>query len=168
MKPTVENWQIRKNIKMYHFLAVIFLLSSDLHVASFRLSFLSSKYEWNRGLSAIFANNQNGNMGFKRPPGNLGIPQDNKKDATDSLRTEARRRKVGPPNRAGKLVSREENLAAGRVSVYCIGAGLDLQALRAHVFRRGFGNHNTNVGSTIEVQSITFMIEIMMIAFRIS
>jgi hypothetical protein len=47
----------------------------------------------------------------------------------DQLRTEARRKKVGPPNRKGK--SGEENLAAGRVSVYCIGSGLDLEALRS-------------------------------------
>lgn len=140
---------------MYHLFAVIFLLSSDLDVSSFRLKPYSDHSQFHQKISAIFANNQNGNMGFKRPPGNLGIPQGNKKDTTDSLRSEARRRKVGPPNRGGKLVSREENLAAGRVSVYCIGAGLDLQALRAHVFRRGFGNHNADVGSTIEVRNST-------------
>jgi uncharacterized Rmd1/YagE family protein len=49
------------------------------------------------------------------------------------------RRKMGPPQR--KLNSREENKLAGRVSVYCVGAALDLQALRAHVFRRGFGQN---------------------------
>ena len=51
------------------------------------------------------------------------------------------------------MKSREESLAAGRVSVYCIGAGLDLQALRAHVFRRGFGNQNVDVGSIVEVRT---------------
>ena len=140
---------------MYHLFAVIFLLSSNFYISSFRLRPVSHQSQFHQRISAIFANNQNGNMGFKRPPGNLGIPQENKKDMTDSLRSEARRRKVGPPNRGGKLVSREENLAAGRVSVYCIGAGLDLQALRAHVFRRGFGNHNADVGSTVEVQNAT-------------
>lgn len=44
---------------------------------------------------------------------------------------------MGPPQR--KLTAREENLMSGRVSVYCVGAAIDLQALRAHVFRRGFG-----------------------------
>jgi hypothetical protein len=32
----------------------------------------------------------------------------------------------------------------GRVSVYCVGAALDLQALRSHVFRRGFGNQRSD------------------------
>ena len=100
-------------------------------------------------------------MGFKRSSGNMGIPQkmspsqEFKKEGNgDSLRTEARRRKVGPPNRGGNGKLREENLAAGRVSVYCIGAGLDLQALRAHVFRRGFGNQNLDVGSVVEVRFV--------------
>lgn len=106
-------------------------------------------------------------MGFKRTAGNMGnmgnvgIPQkitpsqEYQKDSGDGLRTEARRRKVGPPNRGGSgKISREENLAAGRVSVYCIGAGLDLQALRAHVFRRGFGNQNVDVGSVHEVRTM--------------
>jgi len=44
---------------------------------------------------------------------------------------------MGPPQR--KLTAREENMLSGRVSVYCVGASIDLQSLRAHVFRRGFG-----------------------------
>lgn len=147
---------------MNTFFAIILLISFSDKVGSFVTAFRSSAHHIKRSTSPLFANNQNGgNMGFKRSPGSMGIPQKNpspqemKKDNTDGLRTEARRRKVGPPNRGGnsKLTSREESLAAGRVSVYCIGAGLDLQALRAHVFRRGFGNQNVDVGSTIEVQS---------------
>jgi uncharacterized Rmd1/YagE family protein len=67
---------------------------------------------------------------------NLGIPQKPVKNsaAPDVIR----RRKVGPPQRSNKLnPMKEEALAAGRVSVYCLGSGLDLQALRAQVFRRG-------------------------------
>eukprot|EP00596_Hydrurales_sp_CCMP1899_P005621 CAMPEP_0119040468 /NCGR_PEP_ID=MMETSP1177-20130426/10394_1 /TAXON_ID=2985 /ORGANISM="Ochromonas sp, Strain CCMP1899" /LENGTH=406 /DNA_ID=CAMNT_0007005527 /DNA_START=46 /DNA_END=1263 /DNA_ORIENTATION=+ len=71
--------------------------------------------------------------------------------ANDQLRTEARRKKVGPPNRKGK--SGEENLAAGRVSVYCIGSGLDLEALRAHVFRRGFGQGGA-IGTIVEGEEV--------------
>lgn len=67
----------------------------------------------------------------------MGIPQKN----ADSIPAsdKVRRRKVGPPQRnGGKLNSvREEALAAGRVSVYCLGSGLDLQALRAQVSRKG-------------------------------
>jgi uncharacterized Rmd1/YagE family protein len=67
---------------------------------------------------------------------NLGIPQ---KPVKNSAAPDVvRRRKVGPPQRSNKLnPMKEEALAAGRVSVYCLGSGLDLQALRAQVFRRG-------------------------------
>ena len=34
----------------------------------------------------------------------------------------------------------ENNEQYGRISVYCVGNAIDIQALRAHVFRRGFGN----------------------------
>lgn len=47
------------------------------------------------------------------------------------------RRRMGPPQR--KLNYRDEDKLTGRVSVYCVGSEIDLEALRAHVFRRGFG-----------------------------
>lgn len=138
-------------------LILCLLLKAGHQVVSLHIIGLQLRHQLPRRNSALSANNQNGNMGFKRSPGNMGIPQKNsspqefKKD--DAFRTEARRRKVGPPNRGGgsNLKSREESLAAGRVSVYCIGAGLDLPALRAHVFRRGFGNQNIDVGTIVEV-----------------
>ena len=147
----------RTSIAMRRIFALYLLLSTEFLVNSY-IPALTSSPKHSRGGIKLSANSQNGNMGFKRSNGNMGIPQKNslpqdfKKD--DSLRTEARRRKVGPPNRSGSnsMKSREESLAAGRVSVYCIGAGLDLQALRAHVFRRGFGNQNLDVGSTVEVR----------------
>ena len=53
-----------------------------------------------------------------------------------------RRRKAGSRN--GQ--SRDQQLTTGRVSVYCVGSALDLQALRTHVFRRGFGNSPRELG----------------------
>jgi hypothetical protein len=143
--------------KMKVILILCLILTAECLVVSFSFVGLPQRYQVSRSHHALSANNQNGNMGFKRSPGNMGIPQKNlspqefKKD--DAFRTEARRRKVGPPNRGGSSnqKSREESLAAGRVSVYCIGAGLDLPALRAHVFRRGFGNQNLDVGTVVEV-----------------
>ncbi len=70
-----------------------------------------------------------------------------------SSRSSNRRAKMGPPKRKQNYNSREDreyevkdNFAspllprAGRVSVYCVGSGIDISSLRAHVFRRGFGN----------------------------
>jgi hypothetical protein len=137
----------------------LYLLLSSVYLVNSYIPALKTSFKQSRGSTKLSSNSQNGNMGFKRSPGNMGIPQknlqpqDQRKD--DAFRTEARRRKVGPPNRGGNNImkSREESLAAGRVSVYCIGAGLDLQALRAHVFRRGFGNQNVDVGSIVEVRT---------------
>mmetsp|Transcript_28254 Transcript_28254/g.60908 ORF Transcript_28254/g.60908 Transcript_28254/m.60908 type:complete len:438 (-) Transcript_28254:202-1515(-) len=50
------------------------------------------------------------------------------------------RRKVGPPQRKLNQEVAEEETVPGRVSVFSVGATIDLTALRAHVFRRGFGN----------------------------
>lgn len=148
---------------MTHFTTVFLLLSFRLSlVGSFVSTFRLPLNRVHRTLPALFSSNQNGgNMGFKRNSVNMGIPQksassqENNRAPTDQFRTEARRRKVGPPNRAGggngQMKSREENLVAGRVSVYCIGAGLDLGALRAHVFRRGFGNQGAT-GIPVEVR----------------
>ena len=48
--------------------------------------------------------------------------------------------KMGRPQR--KLTySKIDADAPGRVSVYCVGSAIDLNALRAHVFRRGFGSN---------------------------
>jgi uncharacterized Rmd1/YagE family protein len=81
------------------------------------------------GSFCLYSNN-------KRTSGtNMGIPQKISKNIP--LSDVVRRRKVGPPQRASKSYpEREEALPAGRVSVYCLGAGLDLQALRAQVFRK--------------------------------
>jgi len=50
--------------------------------------------------------------------------------------------KVGRPQR--KLTnSKTEVHTPGRVSVYCVGSSIDLNALRAHVFRRGFGTNQS-------------------------
>ena len=64
----------------------------------------------------------------------------------------SRRRKVGPPQRNGKTNPvKEEVINAGRVSVYCLGAGLDLQSFRAQVSQRGskpLGDHGISTEST--------------------
>lgn len=50
------------------------------------------------------------------------------------------RRKMGPPQRKfGYQPPLEQTPTVGRVSVYCVGSALDLEALRVHVFRKGFG-----------------------------
>ena len=65
-----------------------------------------------------------------------------------------RRRKVGPPQRSSKQYSeREEALPAGRVSVYCLGSGLDLQALRAQVFRKVQKTKSNSNGTETEEPS---------------
>jgi uncharacterized Rmd1/YagE family protein len=48
---------------------------------------------------------------------------------------------MGPPQR--KYQQREQEAVSGRVSVYCVGGEIDLSALRAHIFRRGFGAKST-------------------------
>jgi len=45
--------------------------------------------------------------------------------------------RVGPPQR--KLLIEDTN-NYGRVSVHCVGTGINLPNLRAYIFRRGFGN----------------------------
>ena len=52
------------------------------------------------------------------------------------------RRKMGPPQRKLSADQVELDQTTGRVAVYCVGAEIDLVALRAHVFRRGFGSSN--------------------------
>jgi uncharacterized Rmd1/YagE family protein len=60
------------------------------------------------------------------------------------------RRKMGPPQR--KLNQEEvEEQTPGRVSVYSVGASIDLSALRAHVFRRGFGRDTSGWDTTPEL-----------------
>ena len=70
---------------------------------------------------------------------NMGIPQNS---AGISLKPDVvRRRKAGAPQRGGKInPAKEEIVAAGRVSVYCLGAGLDLRALRRHVSLKSLKN----------------------------
>ena len=60
-------------------------------------------------------------------------------DLNEQLSAARSKSKMGPPQR--KLNSKTENLATGRVSVYCVGSAIDLDKLRAHVFRRGFGSN---------------------------
>ena len=48
-----------------------------------------------------------------------------------------KRQKLGPPQR--HKISNGNIYGTGRVSVYCVGASIDIESLRAHVFRRGFG-----------------------------
>jgi len=50
-----------------------------------------------------------------------------------------KRTKMGPGKMEQRRASIEDASFVGRVSVYCVGASIDLKALRAHVFRRGFG-----------------------------
>lgn len=47
---------------------------------------------------------------------------------------------MGPPHR--KRNNGHDTKQTGRVAVYCVGSGIDLEALRAHVFRRGFNNYH--------------------------
>lgn len=58
--------------------------------------------------------------------------------------------KVGRPQR--KLAS-EESTSSGRVSVYCVGDSINIKALRAHVFRRGFGGNKEITNGTISSSS---------------
>ena len=50
------------------------------------------------------------------------------------------RRKMGPPQRK-KGDTNELKTGYGRVAVYCVGSGIDIPALRSHIFRRNFGNN---------------------------
>ena len=63
------------------------------------------------------------------------------------------RRKMGPPQRKLSQSQIEKDMTAGRVSVFCVGAAIDIVALRAHVFRRGFGsaNHKFQAGEQPEL-----------------
>ena len=114
------------NIMPLNFLVFVFLALLSPHHSLLHLANTLK----HRSSSSLFSIN-------KRSFGtNLGIPQKPVKNgpAPDVVR----RRKVGPPQRSSKMNPlKEEALAAGRVSVYCLGSGLDLQALRAQVFRRG-------------------------------
>ena len=60
--------------------------------------------------------------------------------SSSSTSSAAGRRNLGPQKRSRKQLIPTDEALTGRVSVYCVGAALDLQALRSHVFRRGFGN----------------------------
>eukprot|EP01041_Mallomonas_annulata_P013129 gene13129-27747_t len=48
----------------------------------------------------------------------------------------SKRQRVGPPQRK---LGGDSTYPAGRVSVYSVGSSIDLQALRVHIFRKGFG-----------------------------
>lgn len=54
------------------------------------------------------------------------------------------RRKMGPPLRKQFSDDPSQQQLVGRATVYCVGQGLDLQGLRAHVFRRSFSGANIN------------------------
>jgi len=79
-----------------------------------------------------------------------GKPESKKKANMGSIRSPSdindqlsrAKSKVGRPQR--KLTnSKTEVHTPGRVSVYCVGSSIDLNALRAHVFRRGFGSNQS-------------------------
>jgi hypothetical protein len=119
-------WNYNGSTKIRFVICLILLL----HTASLKFPILS-KFT-NSLQSALFSSNK------RQSNPNIGIPTRNAGSIQPAVDVGSRRRKVGPPDRSGKYnVAREEVLAAGRVSVYCIGAGLDLVALKAHVFRRG-------------------------------
>lgn len=60
--------------------------------------------------------------------------------------------RVGRPQRK---IATEEKTSSGRVSVYCVGESIDIKALRAHIFRRGFGEnkHLDNSSSLVLTRS---------------
>jgi len=60
------------------------------------------------------------------------------------------RRKMGPPQRKLGQNEADDLGQAGRVSVFCVGSAIDVQALRAHVFRRGFGTAAMNTRGSKE------------------
>lgn len=62
------------------------------------------------------------------------------------------RRKMGPPRSRKQLSNDPSSQIVGRVSVYCVGAGIDLEGLRAHVFRRGFSGGNSQSQQPLEDQ----------------
>eukprot|EP01039_Chlorochromonas_danica_P006080 gene6080-6695_t len=72
------------------------------------------------------SNNNNNNNNNNKRLGDLSNPSS--------------RRKMGPPHR--KRNNGHDTKQTGRVAVYCVGSGIDLEALRAHVFRRGFNNYH--------------------------
>eukprot|EP00596_Hydrurales_sp_CCMP1899_P005461 CAMPEP_0119034330 /NCGR_PEP_ID=MMETSP1177-20130426/1317_1 /TAXON_ID=2985 /ORGANISM="Ochromonas sp, Strain CCMP1899" /LENGTH=439 /DNA_ID=CAMNT_0006991687 /DNA_START=245 /DNA_END=1561 /DNA_ORIENTATION=+ len=120
-------WKYNGSTNIQFVICLILLL----HTASLKVPILP---KFTSSLqSALFASS---NKRSQSP--NIGIPTRNAGSIQPAVDVGSRRRKVGPPDRSGKYnVAREEVTAAGRVSVYCIGAGLDLVALKAHVFRRG-------------------------------
>jgi len=71
----------------------------------------------------------------------MGIKPSSVSGSDNVSNTQGRsRRKMGPPQRKLGQDQVEMDMTTGRVSVYCVGAEVDLVALRAHVFRRGFGS----------------------------
>ena len=68
--------------------------------------------------------------------------------ASSSSSTASERRNLGPQKRSRKPLVPVDETLTGRVAVYCVGAALDLQALRSHVFRRGFGNNGARSGTS--------------------
>lgn len=77
-----------------------------------------------------------------RPQSESGIQSNLIETQSNSQSRGPSRRKMGPPQRKLSQSQIEKDLTTGRVSVYCVGAEIDLVALRAHVFRRGFGSAN--------------------------
>ena len=78
---------------------------------------------------------------------NMGIPQ--KSAGISSSPDIVRRRKAGAPQRNAKQNPAKEEILAGRVSVYCLGAGLDLRALRSHLSREGLRTFDRSSQSEI-------------------
>lgn len=131
-------WNHNRSIKTRFAICLILLL----HTASLKFPIFR---KFSNRQSALFSSNK------RQSNPNIGIPTKNAGSIQPAIDIGSRRRKVGPPDRSGKYnQAREEVLAAGRVSVYCLGAGLDLVALKAHVFRRGV--KETTSEKSIEVE----------------
>jgi hypothetical protein len=149
---------------MKGFLSAYFLLSSIV-ISSF--SFKFPRFYYLGRHSSLFQSKESNNL--NKPNSNERKLQSLKNNAVNSvtnrisqnnlvreidniskqaanLARSNSRRKMGPPQR--KLKVHDEDKVSGRVSVYCVGSEIDIQALRVHVFRRGFGNNKLQSTTT--------------------
>lgn len=80
----------------------------------------------------------------ERPSKSLGVRGfSSSKVAPKSSKT----RRTAQSQRKNKFSQQNSNdVEVGRVSVYCLGASVDLNALRSHIFRRSFDNKQKNDG----------------------
>ena len=97
-------------------LLAAYLVVLCLNLSEVSLSFLnvyppSLTYQKNRNINQLFASSHSNEASRNK------------------------RQRVGPPQRHK---TSDNAFTGGRVSVYCVGSSIDIEALRAHVFRRGF------------------------------